>query len=138
LNVLRGLNGELTAGFILHPVDVVGCSLTQVDWRADRTRHRCLCPGCDEREQLAFAFVLFFAIAANHVINKEERSNSDTDNYLRIIASALIPLFICLLIGVGVAGIAEDFKRWMVSFFVIYFAYQVGRLSMAAHTKKPE
>ena len=89
-------------------------------------------------EQLAFAFILFFAIAANHVINKQERNNLDTDNYLRIIASALIPLFICLLIGVGVAGIAEDFKRWMVSFFVIYFAYQVGRLSMAAHTKKPE
>ena len=89
-------------------------------------------------EQLAFAFILFFAIAANHVINKQERNNLDTDNYLRIIASALIPLFIWLLIGVGVAGIAEDFKRWMVSFFVIYFAYQVGRLSMAAHTKKPE
>ena len=87
---------------------------------------------------LSLAFTLFFAIAANHVINKEERNNLDTDNYLRIIASALIPLFICLLIGVGVAGIAEDFKRWMVSFFVIYFAYQVGRLSMAAHTKKPE
>jgi hypothetical protein len=84
------------------------------------------------------AVFLIFAIAANHVINKKERNNLDTDNYFRIIASALIPLFICLLIGVGVAGIAEDFKRWMVSFFVIYFAYQTGRLSMAAHTKKPE
>lgn len=89
-------------------------------------------------EQLAFAFILFFAIAANHVINKQERNNLDTDNYLRIIASALIPLFICLLIGVGVAGIAEDFRRWIVTFLAIYFAYQVGRLSMAAHTKTPE
>ena len=46
------------------------------------------------------AVFLIFAIAANHVINKEERNNLDINNYFRIIASALIPLFICLLIGV--------------------------------------
>lgn len=89
-------------------------------------------------DHFALAFTLFLAVGFNHINNEKERNNTDTNSYLRIIASALIPLFICLLIGAGVAGIAEDFKRWMVTFFVIYFAYQVGRLSMAAHTKKPE
>jgi hypothetical protein len=85
----------------------------------------------------ALALTLFLAVGFNHINNEKESNNTDTNSYFRIIASALIPLFICFLIGAGVSGIDHSY-RWLSTVFVIYFAYQVGRLSMAAHTKKPE
>jgi hypothetical protein len=76
-------------------------------------------------------FSLLILIGANHTVNHYEPDNTDTNNYFGIIASFIVPFLFCFLIASGISGISDDSKRWIVTIFVVYFAYQVGRLSVA-------